>query len=244
MPRTKKKIVQYVSFDMPNLATYLKGMTDEQIGAWFRKAIIDLCSGCLDPKTDPFVKDAYDKSYALMTKSQEHNARMYQNRLARENDQEHTHISTNGQPQNHCENDGIKGTASDSPSVGPEDGNILELSPKAVKKPYGQNKFVLLTDEEGTKLRIAYKEDLELAISILDGYLENNPKARKKYKSHYSVLRRGGWVWNKVLEVKNNEQRLENTTKRNSNQSFKQMEIDKRTEFFTTSIADRMMNNG
>lgn len=233
MPRTKKKIVQYVSFDMPNLATYLKGMTDEQIGAWFRKAIIDLCSGCLDPKTDPFIKDAYDKSYALMTKSQEHNARMYQNRLARINGQE-----------NHADESINEPIPEQKENASPEDGNILELTPKAVKKPYGQNKFVMLTDEEGTKLRIAYKEDLELAISILDGYLENNPKARKKYKSHYSVLRRGGWVWNKVLEVKNNEQRLENATKRNGNQSFKQMEIDKRTEFFTTSIADRMMNNG
>lgn len=233
MPRTKKKIVQYVSFDMPNLATYLKGMTDEQIGAWFRKAIIDLCSGCLDPKTDPFIKDAYDKSYALMTKSQEHNARMYQNRLARINGQE-----------NHADESINEPIPEQKENASPEDGNILELTPKAVKKPYGQNKFVMLTDEEGTKLRIAYKEDLELAISILDGYLENNPKARKKYKSHYSVLRRGGWVWNKVLEVKNNEQRLESATKRNGNQSFKQMEIDKRTEFFTTSIADRMMNNG
>ena len=233
MPRTKKKIVQYVSFDMPNLATYLKGMTDEQIGAWFRKAIIDLCSGCLDPKTDPFIKDAYDKSYALMTKSQEHNARMYQNRLARINGQE-----------NHADESINEPIPEQKENASPEDGNILELTPKAVKKPYGQNKFVMLTDEEGTKLRIAYKEDLELAISILDGYLENNPKARKKYKSHYSVLRRGGWVWNKVLEVKNNEQRLENATKRNGNHSFKQMEIDKRTEFFTTSIADRMMNNG
>lgn len=233
MPRTKKKIVQYVSFDMPNLATYLKGMTDEQIGAWFRKAIIDLCSGCLDPKTDPFIKDAYDKSYALMTKSQEHNARMYQNRLARINGQE-----------NHAEESINETIPEQKENASPEDGNILELTPKAVKKPYGQNKFVMLTDEEGTKLRIAYKEDLELAISILDGYLENNPKARKKYKSHYSVLRRGGWVWNKVLEVKNNEQHLENAMKRNGNQSFKQMEIDKRTEFFTTSIADRMMNNG
>jgi hypothetical protein len=244
MARTRKLIANYVSFDMPKTAMRINGMSDEELGKWFRKALIDLLSGCIDPNTDPFIKEQYDRSHAHMVQQQNHNSRIYQNRLARENDQENTHISTKGQPQNHRENDGIKGTPSDSPSVGPEDGNILELSPKAVKKPYGQNKFVLLTDEEGTKLRIAYKEDLELAISILDGYLENNPKARKKYKSHYSVLRRGGWVWNKVLEVKNNEQRLENTTKRNSNQSFKQMEIDKRTEFFTTSIADRMMNNG
>lgn len=233
MARTRNLIANYVSFDMQKTAMRINGMSDEELGKWFRKALIDLLSGCIDPNTDPFVKEQYDRSHAHMVQQQNHNSRIYQNRLAR----------TNGQ-ENHADESINEPIPEQKENASPEDGNILELTPKAVKKPYGQNKFVMLTDEEGSKLRIAYKEDLELAISILDGYLENNPKARKKYKSHYSVLRRGGWVWNKVLEVKNNEQRLENATKRNGNQSFKQMEIDKRTEFFTTSIADRMMNNG
>lgn len=233
MARTRNLIANYVSFDMQKTAMRINGMSDEELGKWFRKALIDLLSGCIDPNTDPFVKEQYDRSHAHMVQQQNHNSRIYQNRLARTNDQE-----------NHADESINEPTPEPKENANPEDGNILELTPKAVKKPYGQNKFVMLTDEEGTKLRIGYKEDLKLAISILDGYLENNPKARKKYKSHYAVLRRGGWVWNKVLEIKNNEQRLENATKRNGNQSFKQMEIDKRTEFFTTSIADRMMNNG
>ena len=233
MARTRNLIANYVSFDMQKTAMRINGMSDEELGKWFRKALIDLLSGCIDPNTDPFIKEQYDRSHAHMVQQQNHNSRIYQNRTARKNSQE-----------NHADESINEPIPEQKENASPEDVNILELTPKAVKKPYGQNKFVMLTDEEGTKLRIAYKEDLELAISILDGYLENNPKARKKYKSHYSVLRRGGWVWNKVLEVKNNEQRLENATKRNGNQSFKQMEIDKRTEFFTTSIADRMMNNG
>lgn len=81
---------------------------------------------------------------------------------------------------------------------------------KPLKKPYGENKHVLLTDEEGAKLRELYGHDLAVAINILDGYIENNGKAAKRYKSHYMVLRRGNWVWDKVQNMKLTEKRLEN----------------------------------
>ncbi|MCQ2101520.1 MAG: hypothetical protein MJZ10_14590, partial [Fibrobacter sp.] len=68
----------------------------------------------------------------------------------------------------------------------------------------------LLTDEEGAKLRELYGHDLAVAINILDGYIENNGKAAKRYKSHYMVLRRGNWVWDKVQNMKLTEKRLEN----------------------------------
>ena len=81
---------------------------------------------------------------------------------------------------------------------------------KPLKKPYGENKHVFLTDEEGAKLRELYGHDLAVAINILDGYIENNGKAAKRYKSHYMVLRRGNWVWDKVQNMKLTEKRLEN----------------------------------
>ncbi|MCQ2123575.1 MAG: hypothetical protein MJZ25_05245 [Fibrobacter sp.] len=94
-------------------------------------------------------------------------------------------------------------------------GSILESATstavaKPLKKPYGENKHVLLTDEEGAKLRELYGHDLAVAINILDGYIENNGKAAKRYKSHYMVLRRGNWVWDKVQNMKLTEKRLEN----------------------------------
>lgn len=81
---------------------------------------------------------------------------------------------------------------------------------KPLKNPYGENKHVLLTNEEGAKLRELYGHDLAVAINILDGYIENNGKAAKRYKSHYMVLRRGNWVWDKVQNMKLTEKRLEN----------------------------------
>ena len=81
MARIRNSIAPFVSFDMQAMATHIQGMNDAQLGAWCRKMVIDCCSGCIDPKTDTFVKASYEKSYARMTKVQNHDARMYQNRL-------------------------------------------------------------------------------------------------------------------------------------------------------------------
>ena len=83
MARIRNSIAPFVSFDMQAMATHIQGMNDAQLGAWCRKMVIDCCSGCIDPKTDTFVKASYEKSYARMTKVQNHDARMYQNRLRR-----------------------------------------------------------------------------------------------------------------------------------------------------------------
>jgi hypothetical protein len=106
------------------------------------------------------------------------------------------------------------------------------------KKPYGTCKHVMLTDAEGHHLREVYGQDLALAIEILDAYLENNPKALKKYKNHAAVLRKGNWVWQKVQENKLTAKRLENANAPKNNKSFKQQDLDARTEFFTHSIFD------
>ncbi len=85
------------------------------------------------------------------------------------------------------------------------------------KRPYGEFRHVLLTDAEGAKLRDLYKEDLKLAIDILDSYIENGGKAAKKYKSHALVMRKGKWVWQKVQETKLIEKRLENANRKTVN---------------------------
>lgn len=81
------------------------------------------------------------------------------------------------------------------------------------KKPYGANLAVMLTDDEGRKLREIYGENLEMAIDILDSYIANGGKSARKYRSHFSVMRRGNWVWNKVNETLIAERRLSNEEK-------------------------------
>lgn len=232
MSNSRNQIVQYVSFNMQNLAAYIKGMSNEQIGEWFKKAVIDLCSGCLDPNTDPLVKESYDKSYAMMVKRQEINARYYKNHTARNNDQEtNTNESTNEERSQDLETDSADATTI-APADASDAGKSKELA-KSTKKAYGQNKNVMLTDEEGAHLRELYGEDLKMAIDILDAYIENGGRKAKKYKDHAAVMRRGNWVWNKVVETKNNEARLEKTSRPANLKDFKSMreEEQKRRAF-------------
>jgi hypothetical protein len=61
---------------------------------------------------------------------------------------------------------------------------------------FGEFGRVQLSNEEHAKLSIAYGERIQQAIDVLDGYIEQGGK--KKYKSHYAVMRKGGWVWDKL----------------------------------------------
>jgi hypothetical protein len=117
-------------------------------------------------------------------------------------------------------------------------GSTADVDATPAKRPYGSCGHVMLTNEEGAHLREIYGENLAIAIDILDGYLENNPKALKKYKNHAAVLRKGNWVWQKVQENKLTAKRLENANAPKNNKSFKQQDLDARTEFFTHSIFD------
>lgn len=124
-------------------------------------------------------------------------------------------------------------------------------SPAELKKPYGTCGHVMLTDTEGRHLREVYGQHLAIAIDILDGYIENDGKAAKKYKNHAAVLRKGNWVWNKVQEMILNEKRIENASKQGDRRSFRQQEREHQTELmhkslFAPSIGmdDREITNG
>ena len=290
MARRRNTIAQFVSFDMAAMATRIQGMSDAKLGAWWRKAVIDCCSGCIDTKVDPLIKERYDWAMSRIIETQEHNARMYQNRKNRNSAEAPTredgdghHYTGNGallesgSSANHYGDAAIREEAEvflnrESGAVAPttisnetearqslpagdllkrvengqSDSHCADNSPagpadlfpeESVKKPYGTCKHVMLTDAEGHHLREVYGTDLALAIEILDAYLENNPKALKKYKNHAAVLRKGNWVWKEVQENKINATRLENATK--NNKSFKQQDLDARTEFFSKSIFDK-----
>lgn len=290
MARKRNLITPVVSFNMQDMATRTQGMSDTELGVWLRKAIADCCSGCADPKVDPFVKEQFDKSQNNMRKKQDHDAQTYQNRIARQGktlaesatrtseavkaladgeireDSLNVHSSSNGatmesgtsaktfvtttETTTPCtiSTDGprqaearqSRGTGSDSlrGTKQPEShsGKDSVLLPADPKKPYGSCGHVMLTDAEGHHLREVYGDDLAIAIDILDGYLENNPKALKKYKNHAAVLRKGNWVYNKILEMKDKELRLNNAKKQGDRRSFAQKDRDDRSNWLTHSM--------
>ena len=342
MARPRKITPDIMVLRMAEVISKILTMNDTEIGAWFRKAAVDVMNGCKDPDCDPLIRQQFEHALQELQKRQEHNATMYRNRLARQgkslkiNDQETTDVSTpetistnkagnpltreleTRGPQTNNFNgdattgDGVEvehnresggrepttisnisqdapnGNAGDESLVRPapiaesarcatseavkaladastregEDGRdhrgntgILESSssaktlsearegqaresqrtggtpkrvemptashaetlpvrsPAELKKPYGTCGHVMLTDTEGRHLREVYGPHLAIAIDILDGYIENDGKAAKKYKNHAAVLRKGNWVWNKVQEMILNEKRIENASK-------------------------------
>ena len=311
MARPRKTIATTVGFDVKALKEITSKMSDNELGAWIRKAVLDCLNGCTAQDTDPFIKASYESARSKMLARQNIDAQKYQNNLARQGKtpQEPTAdslaASANGAyntPTRESETRGpqtdnnlaesatrtseaIKALADASTREGEDErdhrGNtgILESSTSAktlseareaqareslpagergkrsraisrpvdapagspveatpAKRPYGSCGHVMLTNEEGAHLREIYGENLAIAIDILDGYLENNPKALKKYKNHAAVLRKGNWVYNKILEMKDKELRLNNAKKQGDRRSFAQKDRDDRSNWLTHSM--------
>lgn len=232
MSRNYNPIARYVSIDMFTTASKISGMTDEELGRWFRKAVIDCCSGCIDPSADAFVKEQYERSLHKMVQRQEINSKYHKNHTEKTNDQE-TKISTNDDSSDRPETD-TPACTTNLPEVASKSDPI-----ESNKKAYGQNKNVMLTDEEGAHLRELYGEDLKMAIDILDAYIENGGKKAKKYKDHAAVMRRGNWVWNKVQETKLAEKRLENANRPVNLKDFKSMREEEQKRRAFTSLYDK-----
>ena len=378
MARPRKISPDIMVLKMAEVISKILTMNDTEIGAWFRKAAVDVMNGCKDPNCDPLIRQQFEHALQELQKRQEHNATMYRNRLARQgkslkiNDQEtatgNYHkpatISTNeasNPPTRESETRGpqtdnfngdattgdgvevyhsrergalapttISNISQDAPNGNAGDesrsgsnsvatvnlvhpapiaesarcatseavkaladastregederdyrGNtgVLESSssaktlaearegqaresrrtggtpkrvemptashaetlpvrsPAELKKPYGTCGHVMLTDTEGNHLREVYGPHLAIAIDILDGYIENDGKAAKKYKNHAAVLRKGNWVWNKVQEMILNEKRIENASKQGDRRSFRQQEREHQTELMHKSL--------
>ena len=63
--------------EIMSLVTHLLGMTDEQIGAWIRKAVNDCLEGCVREDVDGLVRECYERSLEAMQKRQDINAQNY-----------------------------------------------------------------------------------------------------------------------------------------------------------------------
>ena len=233
MARPRKTIPMEASVNMCDLSNKIASIPDEKLGAWLRKAVNDWQNGCADKSEDEFIRALFEKSLEKMNSTQKTQAKKYKNKINRKKNDQETKISTNEDCLNHPETDALDSTTN-LPEVASESGTI-----KSNKKAYGQNKNVMLTDEEGTHLRELYGEDLKMAIDILDAYIENGGKKAKLYKDHAAVMRRGNWVWNRVIETKNNEARLEKTNRPANLKDFKSMREEEQKRRAFTSLYDK-----
>lgn len=274
MARPRKTIATTVGFDVKALKEITSKMSDNELGAWIRKAVLDCLNGCTAQDTDPFIKASYESARSKMLARQNIDAQKYQNNLARQGknlaesatrtseavkaladaptskdgefksdsgDAGNLESATSAKTLSEARESlpaGERGKRSraisrpvDAPAGSPVD---VEATP--AKRPYGSCGHVMLTDAEGHHLREVYGDDLAIAIDILDGYLENNPKALKKYKNHSAVLRKGNWVYNKILEMKDKELRLNNAKKQGDRRSFAQKDRDDRSNWLTHSM--------
>ena len=124
-------------------------------------------------------------------------------------------------------------------------------SGKAPVRSFGEYGLVHLTDTQADKLRTYYGADFDRAVGILENYMLGLPSKadgddkgeykcwREEYskRNHYYVMRKDNWVDSALKRAKTEDARLEKAT--STPKSFKQMDADDRTEFFSKSIFDK-----
>ena len=122
---------------------------------------------------------------------------------------------------------------------------------KAPVRSFGEYGLVHMTDSQANNLRSYYGEDFDRAVGILENYILSLPSKaegdekgeaklwREDYakRNHYFAMRRDNWVDNALKKAKTADKRLENASNPNY-KSFKQQDLDARTEFFSKSIFD------
>ena len=125
---------------------------------------------------------------------------------------------------------------------------------KPEKRRYGKYRHVLLTDDEGHKLRESLGEDLEDAVAILDEYIQSLPvkaKGSKKNgakwwmqeyeaKDHYVILHHG-WARKRLNEMRTEELNARAAELRCSAAETNAKAAEKRLENANSSSQPRQM---
>lgn len=177
---------------------------DNDFGAFMRKAINDLNSGCNSSDVDDRVIAFYKKSLDKLKAKQLKNEKDYNRKRG------------SGKPGSAaCQNSDTISQHVAEPCL------FLEVSSK---KSFGENGLVKLSDLQATKLKELYGTDFDTAITLLEGYIENSSKG-KKYKDHYKVLARGNWVFDKIQQMRLTQKRIERADR--GGKSFAQQERDR-----------------
>lgn len=212
MARPRNRIPRYISIDVQELGVIVASMGDNgKFGDWMEKAVHDWQSGCVAPDVDPYVKSQYDASYTKMLNTQRIQGNKYLHRKAEKPaSAENVPATAKTQPSqtstpNHA---AVAGKKSKKTAVVAEE-----------RKAYGEYKHVLLTVEDGEKLREEYGENLELAIEFVDNYCESSGA---RYKNYRAVMKKNGWVWNRVQETLRKRKQAEGM------KSFREQDIERK----------------
>lgn len=193
------------TFDIAKLSEIASSFeNDNDFGAFMRKAINDLNSGCnssdVDDRVIAFYKKSLDKLKAKQLK----------------NEKDYNRKKGSGKPGSAaCQNSNTISQQVADPCL------FLDVSSK---KSFGENGLVKLSDLQAAKLKELYGTDFDTAITLLEGYIENSTKG-KKYKDHYKVLARGNWVFDKIQQMRLTQKRIEKVDR--SGKSFAQQERDR-----------------
>lgn len=203
---------------MAELASHILCMTDTEIGAWLRKAVSDCINGCANDDADEFIKKQFLQTVEEQRHKQEHDARTYRNRLARQ--------KNSGKPNHDKTNDPVLTTPTAGGSCGtfatttlpltstdktdagahsvrgtPDNAapasNLLPID--NTKKLYGRFRHVRLSDEDGRELREEFGPRLKDAIEMLDNYIESLPSKKAGEKKC------GVKYWQEDYERKNHK---------------------------------------
>jgi hypothetical protein len=193
------------TFDIAKLSEIASSFeNDNDFGAFMRKAINDLNSGCNSSDVDDRVIAFYKKSLDKLKAKQLKNEKDYNRKRG------------SGKPGSAaCQNSNTISQQVADPCL------FLDVSSK---KSFGENGLVKLSDLQAAKLKELYGTDFDTAITLLEGYIENSTKG-KKYKDHYKVLARGNWVFDKIQQMRLTQKRIEKVDR--SGKSFAQQERDR-----------------
>jgi hypothetical protein len=193
------------TFDIVKLSEIASSFeNDNDFGAFMRKAINDLNSGCNSSDVDDRVVAFYKKSLDKLKAKQLKNEKDYNRKKG------------SGKPGSAaCQNSNTISQQVAEPCL------FLDVSSK---KSFGENGLVKLSDLQAAKLKELYGTDFDTAITLLEGYIENSTKG-KKYKDHYKVLARGNWVFDKIQQMRLTQKRIEKVDR--SGKSFAQQERDR-----------------
>lgn len=209
------------TFDIAKLSEIASSFeNDNDFGAFMRKAINDLNSGCnssdVDDRVIAFYKKSLDKLKAKQLK----------------NEKDYNRKKGSGEPGSvACQNSNTISQQVAEPCLFP---NI------SCKKSFGEYGLVKLTAAQEATRRAYYGDDFEKAVKFLENYIMSLPsKAAKekkngaKYwreeyaaKDHYKILDEGNWVDNKIKQTKLLDKRLENASR--GHKSFAEIDREAR----------------
>ena len=215
MARPRKAFPIEILVDFQQLDSFQAQIeNDAEFGRWCRKAIRDIRSGCVGNNVDAFVTNTFSRAMKKMTDRQIIDAAKYCAKKKKLKSAGASHRKADDELRKEPEEAIMEYTQPHSPTQHSGSANLesgtpadLTLLPPAEKSCYGEFRHVMLTTGECHKLRELYGEKLELAIDILDSWIHNNSRKASKYKSHYAVMRKSGWVWVEVQErtIKDNQ---------------------------------------